>query len=67
MKEADYIVASNLAKLRMADHAVRGLYAMTGEQLSARKEILKLIGDWVVQLEREIDKAEHAHQEGEGR
>ncbi len=59
MEEDDYLNATNLAKLRVAEHVLRdvlvgfgGLASVTKDE---QKEVLKTVGSWRAKLERAVD------------
>ena len=56
MKESDYIIVTNLAKLRIVEHSLRTVMQDGVVTDSQRREIIATIGLWIRGLEEKTDK-----------
>lgn len=57
MTEAEYILVSNLQRLREINQLAGWLTASTPAEKGARTEILDQVYHWITRLEREVEKA----------
>ena len=54
MKEADYINATNLAKLRIAKEVLKDIIAETAEEDGRVAGLIANIAQWCIDLEKKI-------------
>ena len=54
MKERDYIIATNLAKARMAKEIIRDMHPIVVQEAKDRDALLRMLSDWIAKLELRV-------------
>jgi hypothetical protein len=57
MKESEYILATDLAKLRIADNAMRSTFCAEEPNKTRQLSILANLGLMIADLEKKVDKS----------